>query len=141
MEAVFFIVGAALVILSIRNAVKGSATRNWQRTSGRMLRSFVLVANTDEGEAHTATVEYEYTVAGAVFKGTRLRFGQTGSWNRAHAEHLLAPYPAESSVDVFFDPRNPADAVLRRGVSWGNVLIFLAGMAFVGFAWGIQLHI
>ena len=136
--AVLLIGGVASIIIAIRNAVRGYATRNWQRVPGRILRSFVLVYTGDDGKGCTATVEYEYRAAdGSAYKGTRLRFGHTGSWTRARAERLLAPFPPGATVDVFFDPGRPADAVLVRGVSLGNTGIFLAGVAFLSVAWAM----
>ena len=139
--AVLLIGGAASIIIAIRNAIMGYATRNWQKASGCILRSFVLVYTGDDGKGCKATVEYEYTAAdGTAYKGTRLRFGHTGSWNRARAERVLAPFPPGATVDVFFDPGNPAEAVLVRGMSWGNDGIFLAGIAFISFAWAMLFH-
>jgi uncharacterized protein DUF3592 len=131
--------GAFLIGLAIRNARTGSASRRWPQVEGRVLRSFVLVQEDADGvRGSTPQVEYEYVVEGTTFRGMRLRYGQTGSWSRGQAERVIAPYPAGARVRVFFDPRKPGDAVLIRGVFWGNVAIALAGVSFVVAAYLIQ---
>src|SRR5438105_5034061 len=96
--------GVFLVGLAFRNVARGSASRGWPRTEGRVVRSFVLVDNSDEGgEGYTPQVEYEYSVDGVTYRAMRLQFGRTGSWSRERAERVIAPYTAGSGVPVFFN--------------------------------------
>jgi len=140
-EALFLAAGSLLVGLAARNLARGSASRRWPRTEGRILRSFVLVdQGTEGGEGFTPKVEYEYRVEGKAYRGMRLRYGQTGSWNRKQAERTIAPYGAGAAVPVCFNPRNPADAVLVTGVSWGNVAILLAGLVSLVVACLLVVH-
>ena len=89
----FSIPGVFLIGLAVRNFVRASASRRWPSTEGRIVRAFVLVDHSsDEGEGYTATVKYDYDVGGMTYRGTRLRFGQTGSWNRPQAERVIARY-------------------------------------------------
>src|SRR5262245_57887628 len=130
-----FLVGAFLIALALRNARKGQLSRQWPQFPGRIIRSFVFVDTDSEGgEGYTPRVEYEYAVAGAKYQGARLRYGQTGSSTRERAERIVAGYPSGSSVMVFVNPRQPEDAVLVSGTSWGNVAILLAGLVFIGAA-------
>lgn len=136
-----FVVGAFLVALAIRNARRGSASRRWPQVQGRVLRSFVLVQTDSEGGRSTKPqVEYEYVVEGATYRGTRLRYGQTGSWSQKQAERVIAPFQAGASVPVFFDPLKPRDAVLIPGTSWGNAAIALSGIVFMAFAYLSHRH-
>jgi hypothetical protein len=69
-----------------------------------------------------------------------LRRGQGGSGNRQRAEQVIAPYPAGARVRVSFDPRHPADAVLRRGIHWNNAAIALCAIAFLWSGYAILMH-
>ena len=139
--AVFGVAGALLAGLAVRNFVRGSANKRWPQTQGHVLRSFVLVdSQPDEGEGYTPRVEYEYVVEGKTYRGTRLRYGQTGSWSRKHAERTIARFAAGAGTPVFFNPRNPADAVLICGTSWGNLAIALSGLVFLLSAYLMQVH-
>jgi hypothetical protein len=139
-EVASFTAGTFLVLLALRNARKGLAARSWLRVPGSIVRSFVLVHTDNEGTGYVPTVEYEYNVEGNKYSGTRLRYGQTGSSNRAQAERLIRPYQEGASVEVFANADRPSEAVLVPGTSWGNVAIALAGVAFLsaGFMLALQ---
>lgn len=140
-EALFLAAGALLLGLAVRNLARGSASRHWPRADGRILRSFVLVdTGSGEGEGFTPQVQYEYVVEGNTYQGKRLRYGQTGSWNRKQAERTIAGYVAGAPAKVCFNPRNPKDAVLVSGTSWGNLVIALAGLVFLMVAYAVWVH-
>ena len=137
--AFLFLAGGALIAaVAIRNLRHGSASKGWPQTQGRILRSFVLVqTDSERGKSYTPSVEYEYSVEGVTYRGTRIRYGQIGSTGRRRAERALADYAEGASVPVWFDPRNHKDAVLACGTSWGNAAILLAGLVFMGAAFAL----
>src|SRR5689334_8991287 len=99
--------GAWLVGLAARNLVKGWRSRGWSQTLGTLVRSFVLVDKSDDGEGYTPQVEYEYNVAGAKYVGKRLRYGQIGNASRKKAERVIERYRAGAQVVVWFNPEKP----------------------------------
>jgi len=132
-EIMSFAAGTFLLALALRNTKRGAASRNWPLVPGTIVRSFVLVDEDSEGgKGYTPRVEYDYVVEGKKYRGTRLRYGQTGNSNRERAERVILSYPADSSVPVFFNPSRHDDAVLLRGLAWGNLFIVLAGLVFLG---------
>jgi hypothetical protein len=81
-------------------------------------------------------VSYEYQVLGQSYTGAKVAFGVAKSYRfRSQAENALAYYPLDSQVTVYYDPSNPAEAVLERKVgdtsktpfvkSLGVIVIFL----------------
>ncbi len=140
-ETLLSIPGVFLLGLGVRNFVKGSASRNWSPAQGCILRSVVLVGTSDDGENFTPRVEYEYVVAGVKYRGTRLRYGQIGSWNRKQAERTIARYIAGAQQTVLYNPSNPAESVLISGTSLGNIVIVLCALVFLGFAYEMERHL
>ncbi len=132
--------GAGLIALALRNLFKGWSSRGWSRTQGIVVRSFVLVDETDGRESYTPQVEYEYSVGGKKYLGRRLRYGQIGSSSRKRAERVIVPYTSGTSTQVWFNPRDPSDAVLVSGSSWGNAAIAIAGLIFLWLAYMLKLH-
>jgi hypothetical protein len=139
-ETLLSIPGIFLLGLAVRNFVKGSASRNWLPAEGRILRSLVLAGTSDEGETLTPQVEYEYAVSGIKYRGTRLRYGQIGSWNRKQAERTIARYIAGAQQTVLYNPRKPSESVLISGTSLGNIVIVLSALVFLGFAYEMERH-
>ncbi len=56
-------------------------------------------------------VRYRYHVAGEAYVGFRVAYSGYGSSRRA-MDDLIRPYPVGRQVTVYYDPRNPAVAVL-----------------------------
>ncbi|MCU1306671.1 MAG: hypothetical protein JWN45_1366, partial [Acidobacteriaceae bacterium] len=54
------------------------------------------------GKGFTPSIEFEYFVEGSKYKGTRLQYGQIGSWSREHAERTIAAYAVGTSVASLF---------------------------------------
>ena len=130
-----FVIGAFLTGLAVRNALRGYASRGWPHVPGWIIRSFVRVDTDSEGGvSYTPQVEYEYNVAGTPYRGTELRYGQTGYSTREGAERAIGACTPGASVPVFFNPRRPATAVLVPTRSRRNVLIAGAGLVFLACA-------
>jgi hypothetical protein len=130
----------ALLALAVRNWIRGAASRDWPQVEAEIVRAFVLVDTSTETDTYTPNVEYDYQVAGASHRGTRLRYGALGSSNRGPAERTIASYPVGSRHLVFVNPENPKDAVLQRGTSWTNLVIAIFGCVFAGAGVLLYLH-
>jgi hypothetical protein len=90
---------------------KKKETAEWPVTRGRVISSTLVRARDLDGEATAeARVTYEYNVGGQTFRASRVKFGFTPP-----AKLTVSRYPTGCEVDVFYDPKKPADAVLERG--------------------------
>jgi hypothetical protein len=75
---------------------------------------------------------YDYTVNGQPYTGQRLRLdGQPTPAESAAGRTLLDRYPPGAPVTVYYDPANPASAVLQRDPPT-DVLIAGAGLVGLG---------
>jgi hypothetical protein len=93
---------------------KAQATMAWPSVPGMIHESKLVYQRDAEGRnSPAASVTYSYAINGAPFYGNQIRVGGGGSNYKA----LLNRYRAGSPVQVFFDPRNPAAAVLERGAA------------------------
>jgi hypothetical protein len=115
---------------------KSFASRHWTRVAGR------IVANEQNERSHVygvaiykPVVSYCYNVNGTEYHGTWLTYlGTTGGlggtgfgWQTSERLSALAP---NSTVDVFVNPQNPAEAVLIPGVHWAQYALFIGITAF-----------
>jgi hypothetical protein len=123
-------VAVLLLAFAIRNWRRGAATSAWPQTEAEIVRSFVAVDKSTDADTFTATIEYEYQVAGISHRGARVRYGAYASSNRGAAERAVAAFRVGSRCPVFVNPANPKDAVLLRGTSWTNLVIAGAGCIF-----------
>jgi hypothetical protein len=78
------------------------------------------------GTRYGAAIEFEYRVNNVKYTTVGYRFGVAdgGASRRSQAEDVCARFPVGANVRVFYDPFNPARAILEPGVN-GSILIWM----------------
>ena len=112
-------------------------------TEGMVVQS-ELEAAAGEDAACEAKIRYDYVVDGRHYAADRYRYARLGAaGTEAEAQRIVEAHPAGSRVTVYFNPRNPAEAVLYPRLSSGDFLIclFLApfNIVMVGAWSGVAL--
>ncbi len=129
------------VALALRDAWRGSASRQWPTVNGIVITSGVATVRhettlPDGGHLHHAghhggrrkgrkamtstsstMIRYRYTVNGEEFDSTRVYFGdERASSGYGVAHKISLRYPLGSTVHVRYNPQNPARSLLEPGV-------------------------
>lgn len=120
---------------------QAAAADGWKETKGRVVSSeaerFVAGAermSAPERSLVRQRVIYAYKVAGVDYSSDRVSFGARTASSLAGLEQgIVKRYPLGAGVTVYYDPANPSQAVLERGVRmlwlvWASAALF-AGMA------------
>ncbi len=136
---IFGAVAAWLLFTYFQQRRKAGESAGWPATQGKIVLSTVKASttrhSTDSGmwverTSYFPKVQYEYSVMGKTYTGGRIAFGASkGFSSRAGAEKVLERYPVGATVTVYYNPDNPADAVLEREMRGGGSLLFV-GFAF-----------
>jgi len=124
----------------------GRARRSlrWPHVEGVVEETWVRIerdATRDPGDPQQAfyypCVRYRYQVNGQTYTGERIHAGATEGWpTRGAAEEVLQPYPQGTTVRVYYDPRNPAEALLEPGNAGSVWVLLVFGFgAFALAAW------
>src|SRR5215212_9118709 len=130
--AVLFVVAVVAKMLEVRRA------SGWSTAVGRIVKSGTAAAHhRSAGEATTVktvpAVEYEFSVGSRKVRGNRIGIG--GDSGGADTEATLRRYTVGAAVTVYYDPANPKNCVLERGVpeGVGKGLLIIVGfvIAFV----------
>ena len=106
-----------------------AAVSQWPSTMGTVQTSYLerRHSSSDSGSTNYPVVQYSYHVGGQAYQSTKLapgpEVGGTG------AGKVVARYPAGAKVMVFYNPQNPADAVLEtkapaQWILWLILIIF-----------------
>jgi hypothetical protein len=132
--AVLMVAGLVALAAGAFDALQARRMAAWSPAPGRVVAS-ESVETQFRGRAlryaPAARIAYEYSVAGTVFTSERVGV-DTVPVEAGSAEGLrrLRDYPAGAAVTVYYDPADPARAVLERDPPAG---------AFVAGAWMIGL--
>lgn len=118
---IFGALGGFALWMYFKDRRKAEATKQWMPVKGRIVDSY-LETHEDFDEDHGTQrsyaphVEYEYEVNGTTYRSTTIQPGtRTFISSRGKAEAEVARYAPGSEVSVFYDPANPAEAVLQPG--------------------------
>jgi len=113
-------IAAVFIVLALRAGRKASVSKNWPATTGTVIASGIEPRRSHSGSGGTSTsyypvVQYQYTVEGRTYMSNRFTFGnQVGYGWTNMAQNQVNNYPPGATVAVFYDPNDPAVAVLER---------------------------
>lgn len=117
----------------------GSAARSWPAADGRVVATRIRTDVSTTGDLNDAQreasrryypeIQYAWTVDGARYTGSRYRLGTTHAKykTRAEAQEAAARFREGSAIAVYYDPRQPDEAVLDRAASAGVVVPLALG--------------
>lgn len=127
---VLFVVAVLAKMLEVRRA------SGWSTAVGRIVKSGTAAEHHRfAGEATTVktlpAVEYEFSVGGRKIRGNRISIGEDSGG--ANTAATLRHYTVGAAVTVYYDPANPKNCVLERGVpeGVGKGLAILVGFVVV----------
>lgn len=108
-------------------AADAIASPGWPTVAGEILehdvissdRSATAAGRQGTSTSYLPTVRYRYTVAGETYESDQLRLDFGASYNSySEAFDVVGPYMVDLPHDVYYDPADPANAVLEPGGDW-----------------------
>ncbi len=129
--SLFLLVGVGLMVSIAMRGLDQRSTSSWIKTQGEILE---INLQFDEDSVRDSPVTYKYEIDGSVYRSNTVVF--VDAQNLEYDEWLgLSDGLAENGeVDVFYNPSDPSQSVLRTGnaaESWNG---FWFGGIFAGFA-------
>lgn len=127
--AIFAFVGIALGAWAGTELYDGHSTYAWPETTGTIEES--RGGDPKKPAFDHYYLAYRYTVSGETRVGRMLRFGHDGN----DGTRLARRYREGSQVTVYYDPANPARAVIERGAEGFTPLLKAAvALAMLGLS-------
>lgn len=103
--------GAAVVVTSFLKIAPLHQQNQWRCVDGDIVSSDIGF----DGEHYEPNVGYEYTIDGAIARGTQIRSLLVKFNWKGPSEKICAKYPVGRKVKVFVDPMDSSRAVLEPG--------------------------
>jgi hypothetical protein len=131
-------IGLVIFLYSIYYFVKAGNTKYWRVTEGIILTSDV-VKEKDNSEKHgyswmyKAEICYSYAILKEKFVSNKICFllNFSSSSSRLAYERTIK-YPPGTSVEVYYNPVNPGEAILEPGVKDDHIVfLVLSGVVFL----------
>jgi hypothetical protein len=114
-------------------------SRHYPAAAGQVTRSEVKTHRGSKGgPSYEAIVKYRFQVGGQSFTASRLRYGQNAS-DYNSAASMVTAHPEGSTVQVFYNPADPRDALLSPGLYGSDFLILLFLTPFNAIMFGLWM--
>ena len=84
----------------------------WPSVNGTVLSARLVSHGSIRYRADFPEISYSYEVGGKVYKSKHIAAG--GEMGGVGAQSVLDRYPVSSQVTVYYDPKNPKNAVLEK---------------------------
>lgn len=138
--SVFYLVGFGLLGYGIRSAVRSNAAADWPTAPGSIV-NLALDSSTDsDGDTtYEVKVNYIYTIASKVYKGSTLALGYTSSSGKEAHEKIHQKLKNSQSVQVRYDPADPDSSVLSFGMHRSIQLTFAFALTWLAFVIGFTV--
>jgi hypothetical protein len=95
--------------------------RSWHSTTAIVLEAALEESHGDSTTFRT-TARYRYVVDGREYSSTRVGISEgsdnVGSWQHDQHRELASAQRADRSITVWYDPANPARAIVDRTLRW-----------------------
>jgi hypothetical protein len=141
---IFVVIGLVLLFIYFLNLAKVRASQAWPTAQGTVLQSWVRKSSSTDDDGGTSysyhpEIHYQYQVMGKEYQGNKIAFGPKVGGNRSRAEKMMEKYPTGANVSVYYQPDNPANAVLERSISKISLVmgvVFILAGVFIYARWG-----
>ena len=147
--------GSVLLTHHAPAVVEGWQSRSWPGTPAVVRRSEAIHKYSPSGWSrggtgtHVVEVAYVYTVHDRLHEGSRRSLDDVGKVLSAEfAQKAADRLPEGSIVTAYYDPADPGQSLLKRGVPVGGVIGTVFGLALIAtgtlpfiLGWRIRAHL
>ncbi len=121
----FFAVGLFFIYLIAGSLYDGFRMASWPQTQGTLSSAHIRSSTSDNSTSYEAEAQYRYRVGGREYFGDRVAIqgggDNIGDFQQQLGWELESLYRNRQSVTVYYNPDNPAEAVLNREMRWGLI--------------------
>lgn len=129
---IFVLIGGSVVFWGVNTFFKANQSEAWPFVDGIIVESEMEYHRSNEGSGtYHARILYDYTVGGVLYSGDQVAYGDYGSSDSSHARSIVNRYPKGQSVLVYYDPNQPEESVLERGIQAQIFFLPAFGLVFL----------
>jgi hypothetical protein len=132
---IFPAIGIVIALFSYNAYATRMESKTWPTSAGVIVRSEIEAHNSADSDSGSKTTEavqyakiaYQYEVGGQKHKGTRISLSSASN----NAQQIVSRYPKGKSVQVYYNPDKPKQAVLVPGGDGFNFVPYIFSTVFV----------
>ena len=138
---IFLIMGLILNFMSSGMIKKGEESLKWSKTIGVVVESEMVRSLDSKGsEMYSPRVNVKYNVNGNEYQTSQIAIsGSYSTSNSSSVRNIIAKYSKGKNVDVYYNDKDSAEAVLEPGVStlakilhYSSYVLFILALIMFG---------
>jgi Protein of unknown function (DUF3592) len=134
--SIFYAVGFGMLWFGINSAKQSVEASNWPSVTGTITNLSLRENSDSDGTTYGVEVEYRYSVMGRTYTSSRLAFGYASSSGRQAHQDILNKLDHASSVNVRYNPQNPATSTLSFGIHRSVKFVLAFAITWLAFVFG-----
>ena len=127
---IFCALGIWLCVWGFNKLSTALQSTSWPTVNGKVISSEVKVelsggSGTRGGSSsnrYFAEISYSYTINNNIFTSNNFSYGRFGSKNKKDARRIAKQYQRGKTVKVYYNPKQPEQAVLKPGATFASYL-------------------
>jgi hypothetical protein len=141
---IFILIALSVAISAIKEWRRYHESDNWTPVTAEIISANISSRKGTKSTTYFVNITYAYEVFGQPYQSGQFSFGSegTGYETKKAAEKVIAKYPPGSKQMIYYDPNQPAQAVLERKYDATSailaVIVGLAGFGMVIYSY-VQL--
>ena len=126
-------VGLMLIAKGSNDIYEAFQTTKWESTKAKIIISTVN-ASTGGKKIYGPNVKYEYHVEGIKYQSNRIHTSKIMNYGKDSIERIIAKYPKGKIITVYYDKKNPNQAVILKGINFHSAVAFACGVFLLLFS-------
>jgi hypothetical protein len=124
--------GIFLIIIAQRYQPDDKECRSWPKSQGVVIDNAIITKRTPKGrQSYVPVLQYIYQANHRMIQGSNIHHSSTPRFlQQEKAQQMLENYPPGRKVWVFFNPKDPEEAVLEQFIYDPKQCLIL-GMIFI----------
>ncbi len=123
--------------IMVSTAVRQLLALRFASAQGTILSSEVTEHDGEDGPTYGVKMRYSFSVGGQQLEGKRYRYDTSTTSGSGWARRVVRMHPPGERVEVFYNPRNPQDCILRPGITGSDLFHFVFMTPFNAVMLGI----
>ena len=120
-----------LPVVGLPKYLRAKKSSQWPSTPGTITYSHIRVVRIRRSRGYLGDIQYRYRVGATDYVGSRMSFARNHVAAAEAWQNALAAYPVGKTVPVYYDPQNPASAVLEPGLVGELNLLYKMDLFFI----------
>lgn len=126
------VVGLIITALGMQEIQKAIVSKQWPSVQGTIITSKVTPMNSGQsGYSYKPDITYKFKINETEIDGNKLRFGEKSYPKSGTAQGIVKKFQPGEEYPVYYDPKDPSNAILQPGIHGSAWLIPGIGVAFI----------